>query len=222
MRHVILNFHGIGDPGRPMEDGEAPYWISEAFYADILALCDELRDQVKIGFTFDDGNTSDLTIGAERMAAYGFHAEFFVLSARLDTLGSLTSSDLIRLQEMGHTIGSHGANHVDWRELDPNGVQQELVEARKIIEDAAQCDVTAAGIPFGDYNRFVLQALKTHGYQTAYCSYRGPWTAGQHPIPRNSPRNDMSLADIKNRLLGPEPFGQPLKRSLSMARKRWM
>lgn len=221
MRQVILNFHGIGEPGRTLEDGEAPYWISEAFYADILALCDRVRDRVDIGFTFDDGNLSDLKIGAEGLARYGFGAQFFVLSSRLDTPGSLASSDLMRLQEMGNTIGNHGANHVDWRELDPNGVTRELVEARKIIEDAAQITITDAGIPFGNYNRSVLQALKAHNYTTAYCSYRGAWHAGQYPIPRNSPRGDMTLADIENRLLGPEPMPQRLKRRLSMARKQW-
>jgi peptidoglycan/xylan/chitin deacetylase (PgdA/CDA1 family) len=221
MRHVILNFHGIGEPGRPLEDGEAPYWISQEFYGDILALCDHYRDRVDINFTFDDGNKSDLSIGAEGLAKFGFTAQFFVLSSRLDTLGSLSSVDLLRLQEMGNSIGNHGADHVDWRGLDPNGVMRELVEARKIIEDAAQCKIAAAGIPFGDYNRFVLQALKAHDYDTAYCSYRGAWHAGQHPIPRNSPRNDMSLADIENRILGPEPLSQRIRRSVSMARKRW-
>lgn len=221
MRQVILNFHGISDPARPLEDGEEPYWISTGFYTDILALCADLRDQVEIGFTFDDGNKSDLTIGAEGLARHGFTSEFFVLSSRLDTAGSLSTADLRTLQEMGHKIGTHGADHVDWRALDPDGVTRELVEARKIISDAAECDITAAGIPFGHYNRFVLGHLKAQGYKQAYCSYRGPWHKGHFPIPRNSPRNDMTLDDIKNRLIGPEPFEQRLRRKLSMTRRQW-
>ena len=60
MRRVILNFHGIGEPARALEAGEAAYWVSPGIFADTISLAVSLADRVETGFTFDDGNASDL------------------------------------------------------------------------------------------------------------------------------------------------------------------
>lgn len=126
MRQVIVNFHGLGTPERTLEAGEANYWVSPDLFAQTLDLADRLRTQVSTTFTFDDGNLSDLTIGAEALARYGIKAQFFILSARVDQPGSLARSDIQQLQKMGHSIGTHGADHVDWKALDGIGMVREL------------------------------------------------------------------------------------------------
>lgn len=220
MRRLILNLHGIGTPGRSLETGEAPYWVSETLYRDTVALAAKLRDQVDIRFTFDDGNASDLEIGAEALSEHGFVGTFFVLSSRIDQPGSLSAADLLQLQKMGHQIGSHGADHVDWTALDAAGQKREFSTARQRLSEITGSTVDQAAIPFGRYNRRVLQALKQDGFQGIYSSDKGDWHPRHCPTPRTSLTGDMTIETITRMLTQPDALKVRLKRRLSMAIKK--
>lgn len=222
MRRVILNFHGIGTPKRALEPDEDRYWVTPEFFEKTLDLADRLSGDVETILTFDDGNASDLEIAAPLLAHHNRRATFFVLSTRIDEPGSLSVRDLRELVAAGHRIGSHGADHVDWRGLDPAGQAREWETAREVISEAAGVAVTEAAIPFGRYRAGVLRGLQQRGYERVYSSDGGAWKPGDHPIPRTSPRADMSLTDIEGILLGPEPFKSKLRRRLAMAAKRWI
>lgn len=220
MRQVIVNFHGLGTPERILETGEADYWVSPDLFAQTLDLAGRLKTKISTSFTFDDGNLSDLTIGAEGLASYGIKAQFFILSARIDQPGSLGCTDIQELQKMGHMIGTHGADHVDWKALGTVGLVRELDESRQIITEITGQPVTAAAIPFGSYNGAVMRALKSRGYSHIYSSDGGAWRSGHCPIPRTSPTASMTIEDIESILLGRESMKRKLRRSLSMAIKR--
>src|SRR5699024_2185059 len=97
-------------PGRPLEPGEAPYWVGADRFREIVGLIRAAPRRV--GITFDDGNASDLAICAPILAREGLGARIFVLAGRIGTPGSLSAADLGRLQEMGFEIGTHGHDHV--------------------------------------------------------------------------------------------------------------
>lgn len=222
---VILNFHGVGTPGRALEPGEAPYWIEADRFEEIVRLIRAAPRRV--GITFDDGNASDLEICAPILARNGLAARFFVLAGRLGTAGSLAAADLRRLQEMGFEIGSHGHDHVDWRRLDGAdgpGEAHELVTARETIAAACGRPVDQAAIPFGSYDRGVLARLRRHGYASAHTSDGGDAGAGTaghgFVVPRNSVRADMSLDGIRDILAGRESPARQLRRRAAMLRKR--
>jgi peptidoglycan/xylan/chitin deacetylase (PgdA/CDA1 family) len=214
MRRVILNFHGIGQPGRDLEPGEALYWVAPDFFAAVLDLAERHSERVETGFTFDDGNLSDLEIAGEQLVRRKRRASFFVLADRLGLPGALGPDGLRALRGMGHEIGSHGAAHVDWRKADGPELRRELEIAREMIATAAGAPVTAAALPFGRYNRRVLMALARQGYDRVYCSDGGDWRPGDRPIPRTSPRADMGIDRIEALLRGHEP---PLRRA-----RRWI
>lgn len=222
MRQVILNFHGIGSPKRPLETGEADYWISEDFFTEVIRIAHRFRDEVRTSFTFDDGNLSDLVVGAEGLARLGLSATFFILSGRLDELGSLASDDLRTLKSMGHEIGSHGACHQDWTRLDKAALETELVTSRQLISDAIGVPVETAAIPFGRYDGRVLKALRANGYKRAFSSDGGEWREGQFPIPRNSLRSSFGVAEVDALLSGRETFKARFRRELVGAVKRRM
>lgn len=220
MRRVILNFHGIGEPARELEDGEAPYWVTPEIFQGALDLADRHKTNVETHFTFDDGNASDIEIAAPLLVERGYKAQFFVLSDRIDQPGSLSTENMRALVAMGHGIGNHGAAHVDWKAMDAAGQTRELDHAREAISAAAGVPVTEAAIPFGRYNRSVLQALKARGYARVYSSDGGAWANDRAPIPRTSPRADMTLNDIEAIMLGREPMKTTLRRTLARAVKR--
>lgn len=219
-RRVILNLHGLGVPDRALPESERPYWIDAEMFGAVLDLADHLQGHIETAFTFDDGNRSDIEIGAEALDRAGRKATFFVLSDRIGKPGSLSAVDIAELAGRGHGIGNHGAGHLDWTGLDPAGEALEYNTARKVITAAAGRPVTAAAIPFGRYNGRVIRALKAHGYADVYSSDGGGWHPGQYPTPRTSLRSDMSLADVEAVLLGRESVKRRLRRSLSMAIKR--
>lgn len=220
MRRVILNFHGLGTPARPLEEGEARYWVAPEVFEGTLALAERHKSRVETHITFDDGNLSDAEIAGPMLAERGLKAQFFVLSSRIDQPGSLRAEDMRALQAEGHEIGTHGSDHVDWKALDAVGTARELDHARTAIAQVTGTPVTAAAIPFGRYNAGVLKALKTRGYTRVYSSDGGAWQNDRAPIPRTSPRNDMTLDDIEAVMLGHEPALKVLRRRLMRAVKR--
>lgn len=222
MHDVLVNFHGLGTPRRELEAGEAPYWITVDAYEAILdmAASGDFGPRTRFGFTFDDGNLSDADIGAPALEKRRFRAHFFPLSSRLDTAGSLTTEDVRRLIDAGHVVGSHGADHVDWRTLDDDGAHRELISARKTLEAATRTPIDTAAIPFGAYDRRTLARLKAAGYRTVYTSDGGPAARHAWLKPRTSVRADMTEADFADLLSGHEGPPRRLRRMAAMIKKR--
>ncbi|WP_299471904.1 polysaccharide deacetylase family protein [uncultured Roseibium sp.] len=219
-RLSIINFHGIGSPKRVLEEGEAPYWISEQQYRQFLDLIVPVKDKTII--TFDDGNLSDLEIGAKELGERQLTATFFPLAGRLESEGSLGRSHLLELLHLGHRIGNHGYDHVSWKNLDDAGAQKELVDARSQLEDSIGEKITEAAIPFGQYGKNTLERLKAAGYERAYSSDGGSYRGKPFPTPRWSVRADTSQQDVENFLAGHESVARRMRRSLAKAKKQML
>ena len=219
MRHVILNLHGLGTPRGTLEAGEDLYWIAPDLLREAIALALRHAGQVRVTFTFDDGNRSDMEIGAPLLAEAGFGATHFVLANRIGAEKYLDTAALSELITMGHAIGNHGADHVDWTACDDDTLTTEMHTARDTIATAAGAPVTEAAVPFGRYNARVLRALRAAGYERVYSSDGGTVRGDPWPIPRTSLRADMSAADIEAILLGREPLRTRLRRRVATAVK---
>lgn len=218
----IINFHGVGAPKRQLEPGEEPYWISETFFLQIL---DQVALHIgdkgqEVRLTFDDGNVSDIEIGASHLNDRSLTASFFVLSGRLNLAGSLSTGSLNKLVDMGHEVGTHGHVHRDWRQLNQTETQEEFAIARAMIEDAAGIPITSAAIPFGAYNRKVLRTLKHHDYKTVYSSDAGATAPNAWLKPRWSVRSDHKVEDVTGFLSGNETLWAFLRREAGMLKKR--
>lgn len=192
-----LTFHGIGDPGRELEPGEARYWVTTPSYAAIVAAVAGLP---RVAISFDDGNASDVRLGLPVLLDHGLTATFFVLAGRLDTDGSLSSADVRHLVSEGMQIGTHGMDHVSWRGMDDQTVVRELVDARAAIAGVAGCDVVAAACPLGRYDRTSLGHLRRLGYERVYTSDRRParadaWLQSRYSVTReDTPESILELA----------------------------
>lgn len=219
-RTIGLNFHGIGDPARTLEPGEAPYWISSEKFIDILDRVAAQPDPGAYALTFDDGNLSDHDIALPALAARGLSATVFVLTGRIGAPGSLNRSQILALGEAGITIGSHGIAHRPWSQLDGPALHNELSDSKMALEEICGHPVTLAGIPFGRYNARTLRALRRAGYVAAYSSDGGAMSATAFLRPRTSLRADMTSAEITALLAGHLPPVRRLRRALGMAQRR--
>lgn len=201
MTPLIVNFHGIGTPVRPYEEGEEPYWISEARFAAVLDIVEEVSARLPVAISFDDSNESDYTIGYPVLRARGRTASFFVLAGKVGRPGYLNEAQLRELASAGFEIGSHGLDHRAWTELGDPELEAETAGSRAALESIVGRPVLATGIPFGAYDRRVLRAIARAGYERAYSSDGWPRLSSAAPTPRYSVRSDTDLPALRAAML---------------------
>jgi peptidoglycan/xylan/chitin deacetylase (PgdA/CDA1 family) len=217
-RRVHIGFHGVGEPARTLEPGEDEYWISTETFNRIL---DEVVALPSIDISFDDGNASDVAVGLPALRERGLRGSFFPIADRIGKPGSVDRDGLRDLAANGMTIGSHGMFHRAWRGLGEEALDQELVDARRMIEAESGARVNTAACPLGSYDRRSLQRLRKLGYLRVFTSDRS--TANTHAWlqPRYSVRRADSVDDVRALVTSPPGATQ---RALSAARitaKRW-
>lgn len=210
-------FHGIGRPGRSLEPGEEPYWISVDAYLRIL---DSITPRRDVAISFDDGNASDVEIALPALLERGLVASFFPLAGRLDRPGSLTAADLRTLRRHGMAIGSHGMDHTPWRGLSERQRRVELVLGRERLVEASGGPVGAAALPLGRYDRRLLGQLRRLGYSRVYSSDRAPASPKSWLQPRFSVRNDTSPEVFLREVFGALPPARRLRaRAVRLAKR---
>lgn len=215
----VLIFHGIGQPKRALEPGEAVYWLSEPDFRDILDQIAGMGDH-KPHITFDDGNVSDVAIALPELNKRGLRATFFLLTGRLGQPGGLSDKDVAILAQSGHQIGLHGHAHRDWRALNPDERITEFRTARQRLEALSGQPVTLAAAPFGFYDRSVIAHLKAEGFTALYTSDYGPAQADAFIQPRNCVETDLSQDELSRLLTGRVALVRKPRRFLGIARKR--
>jgi len=196
-----LNFHGVGDPPPGVDQDEAVFWLTPPQFE--LAIDLMLAAGVPFEVSFDDGNRSDIEISAPLLKAKGVAAEFYVCSDRLGQQSYLDKADLRWLVGNGFLVGSHGCGHVDWRTCDSHTLDREIAESCRAIDDVIGRRVTAVALPFGSYDRRVLNALRRHGIERVLSCDGAPSQFASSPTPRFSLRGDLAIErQIKQVLSG--------------------
>ena len=217
-RAINLTFHGVGEPQRRLDPGEANVWVGRERFLSIL---DSVKDRADVRITFDDGNASDVTHALPALRERGLKATFFVVAGRLGAPLFLDAAAVKELADAGMTIGSHGMRHRAWRGLDDGALREELVDAKSILEDVVGRPVTQAACPFGSYDRRVLRRLRGSGYHHVYTSDRGTTSSREFLQARNSigPHDEPAVLEHIERLEA--PAYRALPRRAKLAVKRW-
>lgn len=125
--------------------------------------------QRQIMFTFDDGHESDL-LAAAALAARGYTATFFIPWIHVGQPHFLDRQSVKQLSRDGFGIGSHGMTHSRLTALSPDRLRQELEESKARLEDLLGLPITDFAIPFGSYDRRVIDAALDAGYLTIMTS----------------------------------------------------
>lgn len=193
-------FHGVGTPARPMEEGEARYWVTRDAFLRIL---DEVARWPQAVLSFDDGNASDVEIALPALVERGLTATFFVLAGRLDQAGSVSRDDVRALGEAGMGVGTHGMDHRPWRGMSSAERDLELVTARAMIAEVSGAPVHEAACPLGRYDRRLLGDLRRLGYQRVHTSDRRPARSSSWLQPRFSVVSDDTVESLRHNVLQP-------------------
>ena len=183
-------------------------------------MLDAAAEHGDVRITFDDGNASDVEHALSALRERGLSASFFVVAGRLGTPGFLDASDVRALAAAGMTVGCHGMHHVAWRHLDDRALHEELVGAKRIIEEVVERPVTEVACPFGSYDRRVLRSLRRCEYRTVYTSDGGTTASDDWLQTRNTVRWGDGAGLVEQILSAERPPRAALRRAKQVA-KRW-
>jgi peptidoglycan/xylan/chitin deacetylase (PgdA/CDA1 family) len=152
--------------------------------------------------TFDDGHASDV-FAARELRRCGLPATFFITWLRLGCAGFLNRSQIRELGGGGgFTIGSHGMTHVPLAELAPREAHHQLTGSKERIEELLGEPVTDLAVPFGSYNRQVIDHAIAAGYRSMMTSDFSVAVAGNYLLPRLTVHSQTTLKEFKSLLAG--------------------
>ncbi len=187
-RILYLTWHGIGTAKSGVGEEARPYWLPADTFAEALDVAAEIEAEtaMPIRFTFDDGNQSDHALALPLLVDHKRTATFFVCAGRIGQPDFLCASQLKELVAAGMRIGSHGFDHLRWRNATDATLFHELHDGRRAIEDAIGCSADVASTPFGELDRRAVDAAKSAGYTSLFASSGGIATADTGLVPRNT------------------------------------
>jgi peptidoglycan/xylan/chitin deacetylase (PgdA/CDA1 family) len=183
---VFLMYHELELAGRPLcqtEPGYARYVVREPnFQAQIEFLKTngwagqsvgqalEFPPGEHVAITFDDGCETDLLNAAPVLRQAGFNATFFITCGRLGTAGYLSPAQLRDLCTQGFEIGCHSMTHAYLTDLDENGLQYEICDAKSELEQIVGQPVHHFSCPGGRCDQRVVRVARAARYQSVATS----------------------------------------------------
>jgi peptidoglycan/xylan/chitin deacetylase (PgdA/CDA1 family) len=215
---VHICFHGIGAPGKGVSAADEGYFISTGLF---FAVLDEVRAAPGVELSFDDGYASDVEVALPGLAERGLQARFFPVAAHLGRPGYVDADGIRALVSAGMTIGSHGMRHRSWRGMDAQTLDEELIQARRVLAETAQTAVDSAACPLGAYDRTVLAALRKNGYATVFTSDRRRASSGSWLQPRYSVRREDTIQAVRDEILSAPTPAQRARGALAARVKAW-
>lgn len=177
---VFLMYHELERAGRPLcqsEPGYVRYILSEADFRDhVKSLAARGWGSWSVGqalqgapapgvvITFDDGCETDLLMAAPLLREQGMNATFYVTTGFLGKTGYLNVQQLRELHGLGFEIGCHSMTHPYLSDLDAPGLQREIGDAKRQLEEWLGTKIEHFSCPGGRYDERVRAAVREAGY----------------------------------------------------------
>lgn len=172
-KDIVLMFHDVVNSKFPISGfqtiGSAQYQISDKIFENIVNKSLLAKDNVI--FSFDDGGSSFYYIVAPILENVSKKGIFFITTSQIGKSGFLLSDQIKELYQRGHIIASHSHTHPrDISKLSFQGIVEEWIQSKAILEEIINAPVTVASIPGGAVSKQVLKAMEMAGYTEIYTS----------------------------------------------------
>ncbi len=122
--------------------------------------------------TFDDGYEETYTVAWPLLKRFGFPATVFVAPAEVGMSGFVTWVQLVEMATDAMTIGSHTMHHAYLPLVGDEGLREELVESKRVIEQRIGRAVQFVSYPVGGFTPQVQALAKQAGYAAACTTNR--------------------------------------------------
>lgn len=212
----ILMYHALEDSGHPTgynNPSDQVYTLDSVTFESHLKYLQNhgyrtilFKDLEKISrisertvmLTFDDGHASNHEITLPLLLTYGFRAEFFVTTRWIGEPFHLSHDQILKLDEFGMGVGSHGETHALLDDLPVENAKRELAESKKRLEQIIGKKIQTLSLPGGRRPASGADPAAL-GYEWV-CSSRVGLFDGQcnWNIPRMAIRRDTTLHTFIN------------------------
>lgn len=137
-----------------------------------------------VGLTFDDGYEDFLSVAVPVLERLGFSATVFVVAEMLGKkndwehehpprprLQLLDIAGLREVSERGMEVGSHSLTHARLAGAEPESLDKEVGESRRVLSEALGEAVEGFCYPYGSLDGAAVRAARRAGYAYA-CGWR--------------------------------------------------
>jgi peptidoglycan/xylan/chitin deacetylase (PgdA/CDA1 family) len=130
--------------------------------------------QKTIAITFDDGFENNYKDAYPVLKKYNIPATIFVIINRVGTAGFVNWDEIKEMSDSGViTIGSHAKSHFWLLGSDPNFLNDEVVNSKKILEEKLGKKVNLFCYPMGAFDARSKKAVEDAGYACAVSTNPG-------------------------------------------------
>jgi len=163
--------------------------------------------------TFDDGFADNFSIAEPILNAHGFKAVFFITSDLIDTDNYLTSSQVKKLHDAGHTIAAHGQTHRFLSDLDGVDIRNELINCTKKLSEITGTETKHLSLPGGRFSNNVLKIAEEYNFTSISNSeiHTNKFSADPYLMGRIAVRKNTSIKKFE-RMISDEKFLRKLKK----------
>lgn len=179
---VALMYHELELPGRPLcqsVPGYVRYILSkDSFNSQMewavrngwhgLSIGEALTypSGNSVAITFDDGCETDLIAAAPILKANGLNATFYITAGLIGNPGYMSAAQLRQLHTLGFEIGCHSMTHAYLDDLDQLGLQREIFDSKKKLEDIIGEKIEHFSCPGGRYDERTSSLACDAGYRS--------------------------------------------------------
>ena len=186
----ILTYHNISNDSldpcavTPLLFESDMEWLAEQGYRGISLkeFYKDIEQEKVFILTFDDGYKDFFDVAMPILDKFNFKATIFIVSKLIGDIShwrtkrmqpSLLDWDEIHtIINMGHEIGSHGLYHRDFLRLSKEGLRQEIIGSKGLIEEKIKIPVVSFSYPWNRYNDRILETVKKANYEYACINSR--------------------------------------------------
>lgn len=211
----ILEYHDLSEQKHTEENFHSPYimhvskfyeqmgWLYKNGYSSIT-IDDLLKNNISeksVILTFDDGHISNYDLAFPILKEFNFTATFFVLLNSINNKNFLSSSQLIEMQGNNMKIESHSLTHSYIITLSEKDIKKEVEGSKQKLQDIIKTEVKHFSVPYGFYNRLLIQCLREAGYKSLVTENFGYYSYQNKPfylLPRFTIKSNIELNLFKN------------------------
>ena len=121
--------------------------------------------------TFDDGGISFSEVIVPLLDKYGFKGHFYISTDYIGTKGFMSSDDIKRIADRGHTVGSHSCSHPsNLGSLSKEERDKEWRNSVSTLNSICGMQTNEVSIPNGYFTKEDVAQFKRLGINTIYTS----------------------------------------------------
>ena len=131
--------------------------------------------EIIVTTSWDDGHPLDLRI-AELLSKYGLKGTFYIPASNSEHT-VMNKAEMLEISSQ-FEIGGHTKNHVDLTRIPADGIFEEIIAGKEIVEDAIGRTLSMFCYPRGHYNELIKEQVKRAGFRGARSA---SWFHSEYP-----------------------------------------